>query len=256
MTAVGATPLAVTDNLNFGNPEKPEIMGEIVSAIDGIGEACRALDYPVVSGNCSLYNETQGEGILPTPTIGGVGLMKDVTRMASVAFKREGDEILLLGEKKGHMGQSVYLREIEGLTGEKAGACPPIDLKAEKKTGDFLRELITAGVIDTAHDVSDGGLAVAIAEMAMAAGKGAKISLPDDVDVIPFLFGEDQGCYIIAAPADIAADIVSDAASHDVAVQTLGNVEGASLKFEGIGETTVEDLKHAHEAWLPGYMAG
>ena len=155
ITATGARPLAVTDNLNFGNPEKPETMGEIVSAIDGIGEACRALEFPVVSGNCSLYNETNGEAILPTPAIGGVGLIKNVARTASVAFKREGDTILLIGETKGHLGQSLYLREIEG---REDGAAPPVDLAAEKRNGDFVRGLIEAGRVDTVHDCSDGGL--------------------------------------------------------------------------------------------------
>src|SRR5207253_5731330 len=107
LTAVGAHPLAITDNLNFGNPEKPEIMGEIAAAIDGIGEACRALDFPVVSGNCSLYNETNGEAILPTPAIGGVGLLADVQRMATIAFRREGDAVILIGDTKGHLGQSI-----------------------------------------------------------------------------------------------------------------------------------------------------
>ena len=122
LTAVGATPLAVTDNLNYGNPQKPEIMWEIVAGIDGIGEACRALDFPVIGGNCSLYNETNGEGILPTPAIGGVGLMKDVSKLATVAFKRDGDVIILIGETQGHLGQSIYLREIEG---REEGAAPP-----------------------------------------------------------------------------------------------------------------------------------
>ena len=121
LTAVGATPLAVTDNLNYGNPQKPEIMWEIVAGIDGIGAACRALDFPVIGGNCSLYNETNGEGILPTPAIGGVGLMKDVTKMATIGFKREGDVVILIGETKGHLGQSIYLREIEG---REEGAAP------------------------------------------------------------------------------------------------------------------------------------
>ena len=142
ISAVGARPLAVTDNLNFGNPQKPEIMGRSWPAIDGIGEACRALDFPVVSGNCSLYNETNGEGILPTPAIGAVGLLKDVHRMATIAFKREGDAIILIGETKGHLGQSIYLREIEG---KEEGAPPPVDLAAEKKHGDFVRGLIEDG---------------------------------------------------------------------------------------------------------------
>src|ERR1700727_1844019 len=172
LTAVGARPLAVTDNLNYGNPQKPEIMWEIVAGIDGIGAACRALDFPVIGGNCSLYNETNGEGILPTPAIGGVGLMADVTKMATVAFKRAGDVIILIGETRGHLGQSIYLREIED---KEEGAPPPVDLAAERKHGDFVRGLIEKGRVDTAHDVSDGGLLVAIAGMAMKDGIGANI---------------------------------------------------------------------------------
>src|SRR5438045_3764824 len=137
LTAVGARPLAVTDNLNYGNPQKPEIMWEIVAGIDGIGAACRALDFPVIGGNCSLYNETNGEGILPTPAIGGVGLMADVTKMATVAFKREGDVIVVIGDTRGHLGQSIYLREIEG---REEGAAPKVDLGIEKKNGDFVRK--------------------------------------------------------------------------------------------------------------------
>ena len=154
LTAVGAMPLAVTDNLNFGNPEKPDVMGDIVASIDGFGEACRALNFPVVSGNCSLYNETNGEAILPTPAIGGVGLLKDLHRTASIAFKREGDALILIGETKGHLGQSLYLREIEG---REEGPAPPVDLGCEKRNGDFVRGLIESGRVDTVHDVSDGG---------------------------------------------------------------------------------------------------
>ncbi len=142
LTAVGARPLAVTDNLNFGNPQKAEIMWQIVAGIDGIGDACRALDFPIVSGNCSLYNETNGEAILPTPAIGGVGLEVRCHRMATIAFKREGDAILLIGEAKGHLGQSLYLREIEG---RETGGAPPVDLAAEKRNGDFVRGLIEQG---------------------------------------------------------------------------------------------------------------
>src|SRR6185312_1951523 len=138
-----------------GNPQKPEIMGEIVAAIDGLGEACRALDFPIVSGNCSLYNETNGEGIFPTPAIGAVGLIRDAAKMATIGFKREGDVIMLIGEISGHLGQSIYLREIEAC---EDGAAPPVDLAAEKKNGDFVRGLIAAGRVDTAHDISDGGL--------------------------------------------------------------------------------------------------
>src|SRR6476619_7595164 len=194
LVAVGARPLAVTDNLNFGNPERPEIMGQLVGAIRGIAEACKQLEFPVVSGNVSLYNETNGRASLPTPTIGGVGLMADVTKMATVAFKRANDVIILIGETKGHLGQSIYLREIEG---REEGAAPKVDLTIEKKNGDFVRKLIEAGRVDTVHDVSDGGLLVTIAEMAMPRGIGASVGLAGLPDAVPFWFGEDQARYVI-----------------------------------------------------------
>ncbi|MDE2493559.1 MAG: phosphoribosylformylglycinamidine synthase subunit PurL, partial [Alphaproteobacteria bacterium] len=249
LTAVGAKPLAVTDNLNFGNPEKPEIMGEIVAGIDGIGEACRALDFPVVSGNCSLYNETQGEGILPTPTIGAVGLMADVNRMATVAFKRAGDAIVLIGETKGHLGQSVYLREAEG---REDGAAPRVDLATEKKNGDFVRGLIEAGRIDTVHDVSDGGLLIAVAEMALAGNIGAALAK----GTVASLFGEDQARYVLAAPRDAAERLVSEAKAAGVAAALIGASGGAKIAVEGSGEVALDRLRKAHETWFPSYMAG
>ena len=137
ITAVGGKPLALTDNLNFGNPEKPEIMGQFVACLEGIGEACRALDFPIVSGNVSLYNETQGKGILPTPSIGGVGLVADVTKSVGLAFRAPGEKILLVGETEGWLGQSIYLREI---LGREEGAPPPVDLAKESAHGDFVRD--------------------------------------------------------------------------------------------------------------------
>jgi phosphoribosylformylglycinamidine synthase subunit PurL len=251
LTAVGATPLAVTDNLNFGNPEKPEIMGEIASAVDGIAEACRTLDFPVVSGNCSLYNETNGEAILPTPAIGAVGLLKNVNRMATIAFKREGDAILLIGDTKGHLGQSIYLREIEG---KEEGAAPPVDLSAERKNGDFVRSLIEAGKVDTVHDLSDGGLLVALAEMALPTRIGAKIALPAADDAIAFLYGEDQARYLVAA-AD-AERILIDAKTAGVPAVLLGHTGGDKIAVEGVGGIAIAALARAHEGWFPGYMGG
>jgi len=250
LTAVGATPLAVTDNLNFGNPQKQKIMGEIVSAIDGIAEACTALSFPVVSGNCSLYNETNGKGILPTPAIGGVGLIKDNTRMATLSFKRAGDAILLIGEIRGHLGQSIYLREIEG---KEEGSAPHIDLAAEKRHGDFVRGLIEAGRLDTAHDISDGGLLIAVAEMAMAGGLGAKLESPSGVAV---LFGEDQACYILAAPPLVAKEILVEAANAGVPATLIGATGGSELEVPGMGKLRIAALKSAHEAWFPDYMGG
>ena len=253
LTAVGATPLAVTDNLNYGNPQKPEIMWEIVAGIDGIGAACRALDFPVIGGNCSLYNETNGEGILPTPAIGGVGLMKDVSKMATVAFKRSGDVIILIGETKGHLGQSIYLREIEG---REEGAAPKVDLGAEKKHGDFVRGLIEAGRVDTVHDLSDGGLLVAIAEMAMPRGIGANIGIAGLPDDIPFWFGEDQARYCLAAPFAEVEKIVEEARAAFITVAELGKTGGDRLTLDDKSSAGIASLKDGFESWFPNFMSG
>ncbi len=197
LTATGAEPIAATDNLNFGNPERPEIMGQLVGAIRGIGEACRALDFPIVSGNVSLYNETNGRGILPTPTIGGVGLLPDWEKMARIGFAAEGEAILLFGApgKWGtHLGQSIYLRDLHD---RRDGPPPPVDLAHERRVGDYVRKLIREGVATAVHDLSDGGLAVGLAEMAMASGIGATIKQPDGTEPIPLFFGEDQGRYLV-----------------------------------------------------------
>ena len=251
LNAVGATPLAATDNLNFGNPQKPDIMGEIVAGIDGIGEACRALDFPIVSGNCSLYNETNGEGILPTPAIGGVGLLKDASKMATIAFKRDGDVVILVGETRGHLGQSIYLREIES---REEGAAPPVDLAAEKKHGAFVRGLIEAGRVDTCHDLSDGGLLVAIAEMAMAKGIGASVGKASIAEALPFWFGEDQARYLIAVPLAEAEKIVAEARATYIPVAELGRTGGSEIVIDDKDRVTVARLRAAHEGWFPDFM--
>ena len=253
ITAVGGRPLAITDNLNFGNPEKPEVMGQLVGCLKGIGEACLALDFPVVSGNVSLYNETNGIGILPTPTIGGVGVMDDVERHATVALKREGDVLVLIGRTEGWLGQSLYLSEIAG---REEGAPPPVDLAVERRNGDFVRSLIVSGIADTVHDLSDGGLAVALAEMAMAGGIGAALpAAPDGVPVHAFLFGEDQGRYLIAVPAEAAADLLYSASAQGIDAATVGIVGGDDLVLPGEETISVASLKAAHEGWFPAYMA-
>ncbi len=253
ITAVGGTPLAITDNLNYGNPQKPEIMAEIVAGVDGIGAACRALDYPVISGNCSLYNETNGEAILPTPAIGGVGLLRDVSRMATVALKREDDALILVGETRGHLGQSVYLREIDG---KELGPAPIVDLAVEKKNGDFVRQLIEAGRADTVHDLSDGGLLVAIAEMAMAGKIGANVAPPSGADAIAFLFGEDQARYLLAVRKADAPRLLDEAKAAGVAASTIGTSGGSVVTVAGHGQAAVADLARAHESWFPAYMRG
>jgi len=254
ITAVGGLPLAITDNLNFASPERPESMGQLVGCLKGIGEACRTLDFPVVSGNVSLYNETNGQGILPTPAIGGVGLVDDVTVNASLAFKREEDAVILIGATQGWLGQSIYLRDI---CGREDGAPPPVDLVHEKRNGDFVRQLIRSGQVDTVHDCSDGGLALALAEMAMAGDVGAMIAAyPENLPLHAFLFGEDQGRYVIAADMDTAADILYEAGAIGVPAVTIGVTGGSSLILPGEQAISIKELKAAHESWLPDYMAG
>ena len=204
LVATGATPLAVTDNLNFGNPEKPEIMGQFVGCLEGIGEACRALDFPIVSGNVSLYNETQGAGILPTPAIGGVGLIADVSKAVGIA-PREGDILFLVGVTEGWLGCSLYLRD---LCGRDAGAPPPVDLEAERRNGEWVRAAIGRGLPSAVHDLSDGGLGVALAEMVLAGGCGLVIERLPDGPAHAILFGEDQARYLVAIAPDRVGEIV------------------------------------------------
>ncbi|SFJ47454.1 phosphoribosylformylglycinamidine synthase [Bosea sp. OK403] len=253
LTAVGATPLAVTDNLNFGNPERPEVMGQLVGCIKGIGAACKALDFPVVSGNVSLYNETNGVSILPTPTIGGVGVLADVTKHATVAFKAAGEIIILVGETAGWLGQSVYLATIYG---REEGAPPPVDLAIERRNGDAVRALITARRVSTCHDLSDGGLAVALAEMAMAGGVGATIDALPAGPAHAVLFGEDQARYLVTVPEASAAAVLAELKAADVPALALGKTGGDALAFPGEAAIAVTALKSAHETWLPAYMAG
>ncbi|WP_374646114.1 phosphoribosylformylglycinamidine synthase subunit PurL [Tabrizicola sp.] len=221
LCAVGARPLATTDNLNFGNPEKPEIMGQFVGALQGIGEACLALDMPIVSGNVSLYNETDGKGILPTPTIGAVGLL---ARMDELIAGRpaEGDLAVVLGATKGHLGQSALLAEAFGI---EAGDAPPVDLAAERRAGEFLRANRKA--IRACTDLSDGGLALAAFEMAEGAGLGVRI----DSGEIGFLFGEDQGRYLIAIRAEALQGLLAAARAAGVPVALVGQFGGDSVAF-------------------------
>ncbi|MEA2931122.1 MAG: phosphoribosylformylglycinamidine synthase subunit PurL [Hyphomicrobiales bacterium] len=254
LCAVGARPLAVTDNLNFGNPERPEIMGQLVGCIRGIAEACKALEFPVVSGNVSLYNETNGRAILPTPTIGGVGLIDDFTRAATIAFKAADEAIALLGETKGWLGQSMYLREI---CGREEGAPPPVDLAAEKRAGDFVRALIDEGRVTAVHDLSDGGLVIAIAEMALASGIGARLyGAPNFLNETGFWFGEDQARYIVTVPEEQAALVLAKMNGVGVPCMRIGSTGGDALHIAGEQPVAVKTLERAFENWLPAYMSG
>jgi phosphoribosylformylglycinamidine synthase len=252
LTAVGARPLALTDNLNFGNPERPEIMGQLVGCIRGIALACAALEFPVVSGNVSLYNETSGRAILPTPTIGGVGLLDDFAKSTTLAFTAAEDAILLVGETTGWLGQSLYLREI---CEREEGAPPPVDLAAERRNGDFVRALIGEGIATAVHDVADGGLLVALAEMAMASGVGAELDRAP-LAAHAFWFGEDQARYVVTVKATVAERIMARARSAGVPIRQLGFTGGDALTLQDERPILIASLRERFEGWLPGYMGG
>ena len=252
LTAVGADPIAITDCLNFGNPERPDIMGQFVGCVEGMAEACKALDFPVVSGNVSLYNETNGVAIPPTPAVGAVGLIPDLTYMATLAGLREGDHILLVGETTGWLGASIYNREVNG---SEDGAPPPVDLAMEKRNGDFVRGLITSRRAHACHDVSDGGVMVAVAEMALAADLGVELKLHPDVETPhAFLFGEDQARYLISVGDNDLNAILTTAEDRRVPCMKIGRVEGISLSVEGHFDILLNELRDQHARFLPELM--
>jgi len=252
LTAVGAQPLGITNCLNFGNPERPEIMGEIAGAVAGMGRAARALSFPVVSGNVSLYNETNGVAIPPTPAIGGVGLLPDLNRMATIALKPDDAVLMLLGETYGALGQSLYQAHA---TGAYDGAPPPVDLDAEQRVGDLVRGLIRETVTRTVHDVSDGGILVAAAEMALAGGRGVRLDAGEiNIPAHALWFGEDQARYLIAA-SDTAAQTVRGAAAEvGVPVRIIGRIGGDALALHSETPVPLAELSALHEAWFPSYF--
>jgi len=251
LIAVGSRPLACTNNLNFGNPERPEIMGQIVGCIEGMAEACKALDYPIISGNVSLYNETNGHGILPTPVIGGVGVLKDVATSVSMDFKAEGETIIVIGETEGIFGSSMYLREV---CGAEEGAPPPVDLAVERRNGEFVLAQIGRELITACHDVGDGGILVAVAEMALSGEIGAVLSFPDDIPAHAFAFGEDQGRYILTTAHPDA--ILTAAEKAGVPAVVIGEVAGEDLTIGEDDTIPLDELVAINESWLPDYMAG
>lgn len=250
ITASGALPRAITDNMNFANPEKPRIMGQFADCVMGMAEACTALDFPVISGNVSLYNETNGEGILPTPAIGGVGVMADVSKRMTLAFKVIDEVIILVGGTPAHIGQTIYLREVYG---KEAGPPPPVDLVAERKNGDAVRDLILNSQITACHDIADGGLLVTIAEMALSKSIGAELSVTADAATC---FGEDQARYVITCPAANADTVLATLKSVGVDAQQIGKtISSAEIKLAS--ETiALKDLRKVYENWMPDYIQG
>ena len=264
LCAVGATPIAATDCMNFGNPQRPEIMGQFVGCIEGMAEACRALDFPIVSGNVSLYNETKnedgtGSAILPTPAIGGVGLIEDWRKSATIGFKAEGDLIWILGDDVHggkQWGQSLWLREV---LGREDGPPPAVDLHRERANGEFLRQLIASGEVTAAHDLSDGGMAVAIAEMALAGGTGADVHRYFTYDVS--YFAEDQARYLFTTRDDepLMTRLLQDAHQAGCSLEVVGKVGGSALilraeEGQAVADIPIETLRAAHEGFFPRLM--
>jgi len=251
LIAVGAKPLALTNNLNFGSPERPPIMGQFVGCVKGIGAAASALDFPVVSGNVSFYNETSGEAILPTPVIGGLGLVDNLAQTARIAFTEKGESIVLIGETTGWLGASSYLQEIHG---RREGAPPPVDLATERRNGDFVRSQIVTGSATVCHDISDGGLIVAIAEMALASAIGAILEAPRlNMPLDSWLFGEDQARYVLTTAEPEA--MLGAAKASGITASVIGRTGGSALTIDGTHTISVDELRTAHEMWLPDYMA-
>jgi len=253
LSCVGADPIAITDCLNFGNPERPEIMGQFVGAIDGMNEACRAFDYPVVSGNVSLYNETNGEAIPPTPAVGGVGLIPNLDFFKTLKGAKDGDTLILIGETTGWLGASVYLSEI---LSREDGAPPPVDLQKEKANGDYIRKLIRNKRVNAVHDCSDGGLAIAACEMAFASNIGVSLQAAPDGPTHGWLFGEDQARYLVSVEKNSVNPVVSTAQAKGLSAQVVGTVGGDRIQAAGAFDVTLAGLRQKHEEWLPGLLAG
>jgi phosphoribosylformylglycinamidine synthase II len=259
LSAVGARPLAITNCLNFGNPQRPEIMGQFVGCLQGMADACRALDFPVVSGNVSLYNETKNEdgsslAILPTPAIGGVGLLEDWEKSASLAFKAEGETLILLGHSTGHVGQSLWL---EVCHGRREGPPPAVDLSVERRLGQLARELIGNGKVTAIHDVSDGGALVAIAEMALAGGIGAEVKLPSASNPAAVLFGEDQGRMLVTTRWPEGVRAIANAAQLFAIEVGITGGDAIIIRSSATGKSeavSLSDLRAAHEGFFPKLM--
>ena len=250
LSAVGAEPRAITNCLNFGNPEKKEIMGQLVEVIKGMSEACLALDYPVISGNVSLYNETNGVGIKPTPTIGGVGLIQDSNKSTTISIKATGNLLLIIGETKGHIHQSALCYDILHI---KKGPPPSINLAEEKKNSFFVRDLINKKIALSVHDISDGGIALAIAEMCMSGKIGAKITTNlIDAERIKFLFGEDQARYVIEVKSADYDNIVKLAKEKEVSLLQIGSTKAENLTIDDM-KITVEDMLTLNNKWFHNY---
>ena len=253
--ATGAKPLAITNNLNFGNPEKQDIMAQIVGAINGMGKACKVLDTPVVSGNVSLYNETDSMAIQPCPVIGMVGLIDEWEKAVGIGFTSVGEAIFVIGQPAdcadGWLGNSVFAKIVAGREG---GAPPPVDLDAEKAHGQFVREQIAFGQIKAAHDISDGGLLVALAEMALSGNLGADINIPESDTSLAWAFGEDQARYLVQVEDAVKFQALLD--EHNLKGHQIGTTKDSLILTVGPDVTiSLEEIRQCYESKLPEMMA-
>jgi phosphoribosylformylglycinamidine synthase subunit PurL len=251
LISVGAQPIAITNCLNFGNPEKKEIMGQFVDSINGMKEACETLNYPVISGNVSLYNETNGIAIYPTPTIGGVGLLKNINNMMTFNFKNRESIIAVIGETSGHLSQSALIYDV---IGDKEGPPPQINLKEEKKNGLFVSDLIKGKLVNAVHDISHGGIIVTLAEMCMASNIGAKIKVSgSNSDKIKYLFSEDQARYLIEISKKNLEKIKKTASTKNIKINIIGNTQSEIFEVENDLKISVKELKTKNESWFKNY---
>ena len=251
LISVGAQPIAITNCLNFGNPEKKEIMGQFVDSINGMREACETLNYPVISGNVSLYNETNGVAIYPTPTIGGVGLLKNINNMMTLNFKNTENIIAVVGETSGHLSQSALIYDVMG---NKEGPPPQINLKEEKKNGLFVSNLIKNKLVAAVHDVSHGGIIVTVAEMCMASNIGAKIKVSgSNIDKIKYLFSEDQARYLIEISKKNLEKVKKIANTKKIKIDIIGNTQSEIFEVENDLKISVKELKTKNESWFKNY---
>ena len=251
LISVGAQPIAITNCLNFGNPEKKEIMGQFVDSINGMKEACETLNYPVISGNVSLYNETNGVAIYPTPTIGGVGLLKNINNMMTFNFKNTESIIAVIGETSGHLSQSALIYDV---IGDKEGPPPQINLKEEKKNGLFVSDLIKGKLVNAVHDISHGGIIVTLAEMCMASNIGAKIKVSgSNSNKIKYLFSEDQARYLIEISKKNLEKIKKTASTKNIKINIIGNTQSEIFEVENDLKISVKELKTKNESWFKNY---
>jgi len=252
VVCAGGRPLAITNCLNFGNPERPEIMWQFAEAVRGIADACRAFETPVTGGNVSLYNETLGTPIFPTPVIGMVGLLDDIRHATTQWFKAAGDEVLLLGETRDELGGSEYLKVVHG---QETGRPPRLDLDRERAVQAVRLLAIRAGLVRSAHDCADGGLAVALAECAMTgpdAALGGRFEIPGDLRTDSLLFGESASrIFLSVRPAD-AEPVEAIARRHGVACARLGEVGGETIEFRGKGFAFSLPVATVQETWATG----